>query len=152
MIYGLDAAPLQRTARKPEFYSEADIFLVTLPNRSVAEPAQISMAQLDEQAQSVATNDQTVATYHRNVASFGPKVATSDEKVATSSEKAVSSGGKVASGTMCESSENMRTRPAVLKRHAPPSSIAAPRIGARRSTHQAKAWAKLSLLYWLEKR
>lgn len=59
-------------AQKPSFYSDSDIFLVTLPNRSVAEPAQISMK---------------VATSLENVASSTPEVATSDTKVASVSLK-----------------------------------------------------------------
>ena len=55
-------------AQKPAFYSDSDIFLVTLPNRSVAEPAQISMK---------------VATSLENVASSTPEVATSGTKVAS---------------------------------------------------------------------
>ena len=55
-------------AQKPAFYSDSDIFLVTLPNRSVAEPAQIAMK---------------VATSLGNVASSTPEVATSGTKVAS---------------------------------------------------------------------
>lgn len=59
-------------AQKPAFYSDSDVFLVTLPNRSVAEPAQISMK---------------VATSLENVASSTPEVATSGTKVASASLK-----------------------------------------------------------------
>ena len=59
-------------AQKPAFYSDSDIFLVTLPNRSVAEPAQIAMK---------------VATSLGNVASSTPEVATSGTKVASVSLK-----------------------------------------------------------------
>ena len=59
-------------AQKPSFYSDSDIFLVTLPNRSVASPAQISMK---------------VATSLENVASSTPEVATSGTKVASISLK-----------------------------------------------------------------
>lgn len=59
-------------AQKPAFYSDSDIFLVTLPNRSMASPAQISMK---------------VATSLENVASSTPEVATSDTKVASVSLK-----------------------------------------------------------------
>ena len=59
-------------AQKPSFYSDSDIFLVTLPNRSMAEPAQISMK---------------VATSLENVASSTPEVATSGTKVASVSLK-----------------------------------------------------------------
>ena len=55
-------------AQKPSFYSDSDIFLVTLPNRSVSEPAQIAMK---------------VATSLGNVASSTPEVATSGTKVAS---------------------------------------------------------------------
>ena len=59
-------------AQKPSFYSDSDIFLVTLPNRSMASPAQISMK---------------VATSLENVASSTPEVATSGTKVASVSLK-----------------------------------------------------------------
>ena len=59
-------------AQKPAFYSDSDIFLVTLPNRSMARPAQISMK---------------VATSLENVASSTPEVATSGTKVASVSLK-----------------------------------------------------------------
>ena len=55
-------------AQKPSFYSDSDIFLVTLPNRSMASPAQIAMK---------------VATSLGNVASSTPEVATSGTKVAS---------------------------------------------------------------------
>lgn len=38
-------------AQKPTFYSDSDFFIVTLPNRSVATPAQISMASGAESAE-----------------------------------------------------------------------------------------------------
>lgn len=59
-------------AQKPSFYSDSDIFLVTLPNRSMASPAQIAMK---------------VATSLGNVASSTPEVATSGTKVASVSLK-----------------------------------------------------------------
>ena len=48
--------------QKPTFYSDSDIFLVTLPNRSVANPAQLSLERSDKCSESVATSDQSVAT------------------------------------------------------------------------------------------
>ena len=34
-------------AQKPTFYSDSDFFIVTLPNRSVATPAQVSMESVE---------------------------------------------------------------------------------------------------------
>ena len=39
-------------AQKPTFYSDSDFFIVTLPNRSVATPAQISMESVASGAES----------------------------------------------------------------------------------------------------
>ena len=44
-------------AQKPTFYSDSDFFIVTLPNRSVATPAQISM-------ESVASGAETSTVLH----------------------------------------------------------------------------------------
>ena len=59
-------------AQKPTFYSASDIFLVTLPNRSVANPAQTS---LDD----VATAAQDLATVSESLATSGQGLATSSE-------------------------------------------------------------------------
>ena len=55
-------------AQKPTFYSDSDFFIVTLPNRSVATPAQISM-------ESVESNAESAETCHRKVATSTLKVA-----------------------------------------------------------------------------
>ena len=39
-------------AQKPTFYSDSDFFIVTLPNRSVATPAQVSMESVASGAES----------------------------------------------------------------------------------------------------
>lgn len=65
-----------KVAQKPTFYSDSDFFIVTLPNRSVATPAQISM-------ESVASNSEKVSTSEKKVETSTLKVATSQEKVAT---------------------------------------------------------------------
>ncbi len=41
-----------KVAQKPTFYSDSDFFIVTLPNRSVATPAQISMKSVASGAES----------------------------------------------------------------------------------------------------
>ena len=41
-----------KVAQKPTFYSDSDFFIVTLPNRSVATPAQISMESVASGAES----------------------------------------------------------------------------------------------------
>lgn len=43
-------------AQKPTFYSDSDFFIVTLPNRSVATPAQISMESVASGAESAETS------------------------------------------------------------------------------------------------
>ena len=64
-------------SQKPTFYSDSDIFLVTLPNRSVANPAQTS---LDD----VATAVQDLATASESLATPGLSLATSPEDLVTS--------------------------------------------------------------------
>lgn len=63
-------------AQKLVFYSDSDIFLVTLPNRSVANPAQTS---LDD----VATAAQDLATMSECLATSGQSLATSPEDLVT---------------------------------------------------------------------
>ena len=43
-------------AQKPTFYSDSDSFIVTLPNRSVATPAQVSMESAETSAESAETS------------------------------------------------------------------------------------------------
>ena len=64
-------------AQKPSFYSDSDIFLVTLPNRSVANPAQTSLDDVATAAQDLATNLESLAT-------SGQSLATSPEDLVTS--------------------------------------------------------------------
>ncbi len=52
-------------AQKPTFYSDSDFFIVTLPNRSVATPAQISMESVAsgaESAESAETSAESAET------------------------------------------------------------------------------------------
>ena len=54
-------------AQKPTFYSDSDFFIVTLPNRSVATPAQISMESVAsgvESAETSAESAETSTTFH----------------------------------------------------------------------------------------
>lgn len=67
-------------AQKLVFYSDSDIFLVTLPNRSVANPAQTS---LDD----VATAAQDLATMSECLATSGQSLATSPEDLVTAQSK-----------------------------------------------------------------
>ena len=69
-------------AQKPAFYSDSDIFLVTLPNRSVAEPAQISM-KVATSLENVAISAQDLATGPESLATSGSSLATSPEDLAT---------------------------------------------------------------------
>ena len=74
-------------AQKPTFYSDSDFFIVTLPNRSVATPAQVSMESVETQPAKVSTSSKKVATSTLEVATPQEKVATSQEKVATSEKE-----------------------------------------------------------------
>mgnify|MGYP003280668117 FL=1 len=78
-------------AQKPTFYSDSDFFIVTLPNRSVATPAQISMESVEAQPAKVSTSSKKVATSTLEVATPQEKVETSTLKVATSQEKVATS-------------------------------------------------------------
>ena len=49
-------------AQKPTFYSNSDFFIVTLPNRSVATPAQISMESVASGAESAETSAESAET------------------------------------------------------------------------------------------
>ena len=51
-------------AQKPTFYSDSDFFIVTLPNRSVATPAQVSMESV-ESAETSAESAETSTVLHR---------------------------------------------------------------------------------------
>ena len=62
-------------AQKPAFYSDSDIFLVTLPNRSMASPAQIALGDGATSGESVASDGEGVAS-----------VATSGESVASKAQ------------------------------------------------------------------
>ena len=51
-------------AQKPTFYSDSDFFIVTLPNRSVATPAQISMESVASGAETSAESAETSTVLH----------------------------------------------------------------------------------------
>lgn len=51
-------------AQKPTFYSDSDFFIVTLPNRSVATPAQISMESVASGAETSAESVETSTVLH----------------------------------------------------------------------------------------
>lgn len=78
-------------AQKPTFYSDSDFFIVTLPNRSVATPAQVSMESVETQPAEVSTSSKKVATPQEKVETSTLKVATSQEKVATSEKEGMDS-------------------------------------------------------------
>ena len=67
-------------SQKPTFYSDADIFLVILPNRSVAKPAQMSLETVNIHTEDIASDDQSVASV-ASVATGGQSVATSEAAV-----------------------------------------------------------------------
>lgn len=49
-------------AQKPTFYSDSDFFIVTLPNRSVATPAQVSMESVASGVESAETSAESAET------------------------------------------------------------------------------------------
>ena len=51
-------------AQKPTFYSDSDFFIVTLPNRSVATPTQISMESVASGAETSAESAETSTVLH----------------------------------------------------------------------------------------
>lgn len=51
-------------AQKPTFYSDSDFFIVTLPNRSAATPAQISMESVASGAETSAESAETSTVLH----------------------------------------------------------------------------------------
>ena len=63
-------------AQKPTFYSDSDFFIVTLPNRSVATPAQISMESVETQPAKVSTLMQAEAKRDKEIADFSKMVDT----------------------------------------------------------------------------
>ena len=57
-------------AQKPTFYSDSDFFIVTLPNRSVATPAQVSMESVASDSEKVSTSEKKVETSTLKVATL----------------------------------------------------------------------------------
>ena len=51
-----------KVAQKPTFYSDSDFYNVTLPNISVATPAQVSIESMETQPAKVSTSSKKVAT------------------------------------------------------------------------------------------
>ena len=51
-------------AQKPTFYWDSDFFIVTLPNRSVATPAQVSMESVASGAETSAESAETSTVLH----------------------------------------------------------------------------------------
>ena len=66
--------------QKPDFYSDTDFFLVTLPNRSIAVPAQLTLEDMD-------FSEENFATSPRNFATFPENFATSPENFASQQYK-----------------------------------------------------------------
>ena len=63
-------------AQKPTFYSDSDFFIVTLPNRSVATPAQIRMESVETQPAKVSTLMQAEAKRDKEITDFSKMVDT----------------------------------------------------------------------------
>lgn len=69
--------------QKPTFYSDSDFFIVTLPNRSVATPAQISMESVETQPAKVSTSEKKVSTLMQAEAKRDKEIADFSKMVDT---------------------------------------------------------------------
>lgn len=69
-------------AQKPTFYSDSDFFIVTLPNRSVATPAQISMESVASDSEKVSTFEKKVSTSPLDVSTLMQAEAKRDKEIA----------------------------------------------------------------------
>ena len=94
-------------AQKPAFYSDSDIFLVTLPNRSVADRIALlvtasgeRLVTSDENVLSVATSAQDLATGPESLATSGSSLATSPEDLATAQPMTVKEAEREAFNAM----------------------------------------------------
>ena len=63
-------------AQKPTFYSDSDFFIVTLPNRSVATPAQVRTESVASDSEKVSTLMQAEAKRDKEIADFSKMVDT----------------------------------------------------------------------------
>ena len=70
-------------AQKPTFYSDSDFFIVTLPNRSVATPAQISMESVASDSEKVSTSKEKVSTLMQAEAKRDKEIADFSKMVDT---------------------------------------------------------------------
>lgn len=70
-------------AQKPTFYSDSDFFIVTLPNRSVATPAQVSMESVEAQPAKVSTSEKKVSTLMQAEAKRDKEIADFSKMVDT---------------------------------------------------------------------
>ncbi|OUP26643.1 hypothetical protein B5F27_12745 [Faecalibacterium sp. An192] len=68
-------------AQKLVFYSDSDIFLVTLPNRSVANPAQISLDDVATAAQDLVNASESLATSGQSLATFPEDLVTAQTRM-----------------------------------------------------------------------
>ena len=69
-------------AQKPTFYSDSDFFIVTLPNRSVATPAQVSMESVASDSEKVSTSPLDVSTSKEEVSTLMQAEAKRDKQIA----------------------------------------------------------------------
>ena len=75
-------------AQKPTFYSDSDFFIVTLPNRSVATPAQISMESVASGAESaeIAAESAEIAAESAEIAAESAETSTVLHGMSTDAE------------------------------------------------------------------
>ena len=69
-------------AQKPTFYSDSDFFIVTLLNRSVATPAQVSMESVASDSEKVSTSPLDVSTSKEKVSTLMQAEAERDKEIA----------------------------------------------------------------------
>ena len=69
------------------FYSDSDIFLVTLPNRSVANPAQTSLDDVATAAQDLAIMSESLATSGQSLATSPKDLVTAQPRTPKESEQ-----------------------------------------------------------------
>ena len=70
-------------AQKPTFYSDSDFFIVTLPNRSVATPAQVRTESVASDSEKVSTSKEKVSTLMQAEAERDKEIADFSKMVDT---------------------------------------------------------------------
>ena len=96
-------------AQKPTFYSDSDFFIVTLPNRSVATPAQVSMESVASGAESAETSAESAETSAESAETSAESAETSTVLHGMSTDAEVSELCKRLDNTRLTASTKERT-------------------------------------------